>query len=135
MSDDQVVPVEESKLKQTIEDNAALNDIQTKSELVNALREIMLMYITDDDLSIAVIADIAGVSTRSLQRIMKNHGVTYNELLNAARRQFAETGLTNPRIKISEIAYQLGYNDTAHFTRAFKRWTGMTPTEFKKKTT
>ena len=108
-----------------------LNEIQDKSELVNALRKIISFYITDENLSIEVIADIAGLSTRSLQRMMKKHGMSYNELLNASRRQYAETRLNNSASKISEIAYQLGYNDTAHFTRAFKRWTGMTPTQYR----
>ena len=89
------------------------------------------MYVTNEDLSIEVIADIAGLSTRSLQRIMKKHGISDNEMLNDARQQYAETKLRDPASKISDIAYQLGYNDTAHFTRAFKRWTGMTPSQFR----
>ncbi len=64
--------------------------------------------------------------------MMKKHGISYNELLNAARRQYAETKLINTTSKISDIAYQLGYNDTAHFTRAFKRWTGMAPSVYRK---
>jgi AraC-like DNA-binding protein len=65
---------------------------------------------------------------------MKKHGISYNELLNAARQKYAETKLVNSTSKISDIACQLGYNDTAHFTRAFKRWTGMTPTEYRRST-
>ena len=114
-----------------LHDSHKLHEIQDKSELANALRAIISFYITDENLSIEAIADIAGLSTRSLQRMMKKHGVSYNDLLNAARRQYAETRLNNSGSKISDIAYQLGYNDTAHFTRAFKRWTGMTPSEFR----
>ena len=114
-----------------VNDGYKLHEIQDKSELVNALREIISFYITDENLSIEAIADIAGLSTRSLQRMMKKHGISYNELLNAARCQYAETKLSEPAYKISDIAYQLGYNDTAHFTRAFKRWTGMTPSQFR----
>jgi AraC-like DNA-binding protein len=114
------------------DDSRKLNEIQDKSELVNALREIISFYITEENLSIEVIADIAGLSTRSLQRMMKKHGISYNALLNAARQQYAETKLVNSASKISDIAYQLGYNDTAHFTRAFKRWTGMSPSVYRK---
>lgn len=114
-----------------IDNNRKLNEIQEKSELVNALREIISFYITEENLSVEVIADIAGLTTRSLQRTMKKHGISYNQLLSDARQQYAETKLRDSVSKISDIAYQLGYNDTAHFTRAFKRWTGMTPTEFR----
>ena len=111
-----------------------LNNIEDKNELVSALREIIALYVTENDISIEVIGDIAGLSTRSLQRLMKKHGISYAELLNEARRQYAETKLSDFALKISDIAYQLGYNDTAHFTRAFKRWTGITPTEYRKST-
>ena len=108
-----------------------LNKIHDKNELANALQEIIALYVTEASLSIEVIADIAGVSTRSLQRMMKKHGLRYSDLLNEARKQYAESKLNNPAEKISDIAYQLGYKDAAHFTRAFKRWTGMTPSRFR----
>lgn len=108
-----------------------LNGIQDKAELVNALHEIFSFYITEEDLSIDVIADIADLSTRSLQRIMKKYDISYNNLLNEARQKYALSKLSDPEAKISDIAYQLGYKDAAHFTRAFKRWTGMTPSKFR----
>jgi AraC-like DNA-binding protein len=108
-----------------------LNDIDDKNELSSALREIITLYLTEDDLSVEVIAEIAGLSTRSLQRMMKKHGLSYNDLLNEARQNYALEKLTTPSIRISDIAYQLGYRDAAHFTRAFKRWTGMTPSRYR----
>ena len=115
-----------------IKDSLKLDDIQNRTKLINALHEIISYYITEDKLTIEMIADIVGMSTRSLQRLMKKHDISYNVLLNAARQQYAETQLKNPELKISDIAYQLGYNDTAHFTRAFKRWTGVTPSQYRK---
>ncbi|NNL06356.1 MAG: helix-turn-helix transcriptional regulator, partial [Gammaproteobacteria bacterium] len=47
------------------------------------------------------------------------------------RMQYACTNLKLTNMKITEIAQQRGYNDTAHFTRAFKRWTGMTPSRYR----
>ena len=114
-----------------INESLKLDDIQNRTKLVNALHEIFSFYVTEDKLTINMIADIVGLSTRSLQRVMKKHDISYNALLNTARQQYAETQLKNPEVKISDIAYQLGYNDTAHFTRAFKRWTGMTPSQYR----
>ncbi len=115
-----------------MDETRAVNTIQDKSDLVNALREIISHYITEDDISIEVIAYIAGLSTRSLQRMMKKHDISYNGLLNEARQQYAVGKLNDPATKISDIAYQLGYSDVAHFTRAFKRWTGIAPSEYRK---
>jgi AraC-like DNA-binding protein len=109
-----------------------LDNIQDKNELASALREIIALYVTEDDLSIEVIADIAGLSTRSLQRMMKKHGLSYNDLLNEARQHYALEKLNTPSTKISDIAFQLGYKDAAHFTRAFKRWTGVSPSVYRK---
>jgi AraC-like DNA-binding protein len=69
---------------------------------------------------------------KHLQRMMKEHGLGYSELLNEARQHYALEKLKSPSIKISDIAFQLGYRDAAHFTRAFKRWTGMTPSQYSK---
>jgi AraC-like DNA-binding protein len=124
---------ERSSVHHDKSDPRSKEDIQNKSELLAALRELISLYITEDELSVGVIADLAGMSTRSLQRMMKNYDISYNELLNEARKNYATKTLDDSSSKISEIAYQLGYNDTAHFTRAFKRWTGMTPTEHRKR--
>jgi AraC-like DNA-binding protein len=112
-------------------EHQSLDENQDKSEFVDTLRGLISLYITEAELTIEVIADLAGLSTRSLQRIMKKHNLSYNELLNEARHKYAVTKLSDPTAKITDIAYQLGYNDAAHFTRAFKRWTGMTPSKFR----
>ena len=114
-----------------IKERLKLDDIQNRTKLVNALNEIISYYITEDTISIEMIADIVGKSTRSLQRLLKKHDISFTVLLNTARQQYAESQLNNPEVRISDIADQLGYKDAAHFTRAFKRWTGMTPTEFR----
>jgi AraC-like DNA-binding protein len=105
--------------------------IHDKTELVSALREIFSLYVTEDELSIEVIADIAGLSTRSLQRMMKKYEISYSDLLNEARKHYSISELTDPETRIMDIACQLGYKDAAHFTRAFKRWTGMAPSKFR----
>jgi AraC-like DNA-binding protein len=110
-----------------------LDSIKDKNELASALREIIALYVTEDDLSIEVIADIVGLSTRSLQRLMKKHDLSYHDLLNEARQHYALEKLNIPSIKIADIAYQLGYKDAAHFTRAFKRWTGKSPSQYRQK--
>ncbi len=77
--------------------------------------------------TIAGTAMAAGMSVRSLQRHLADAGVTYSQLLEAARRDAAFRLMEDRRLSLSEIASVLGYSDPAHFTRAFIRWTGQTP--------
>ena len=57
--------------------------------------------------------------------------MTYEQLLGEARLRVARELLAAPDIRIAEIALELGYRDPANFTRAFKRWTGLAPFEYR----
>jgi AraC-like DNA-binding protein len=110
----------------------ALDSIHDKSDFLAALKAIISQYIHEHDLSIEMIAEICGCTTRKLQRLLKEYEISYTEILNEARMNYAMTNLEYSNLTITEIAYKLGYNDAAHFTRAFKRWTGMTPSQYRK---
>ena len=69
------------------------------------------------------------MSPRTLKRRLAEQGTTYSEIIDDARRQRALLLLGDRRLTLDAIAAQLGYSDTANFTRAFKRWTGKTPGE------
>jgi AraC-like DNA-binding protein len=71
------------------------------------------------------------ISARTLQRRLNDWGVTFEELVDEYRRDRAHTLLRRRDHSILEIAYSLGYSDPAHFTRAFKRWTGISPRSYR----
>jgi AraC-like DNA-binding protein len=108
------------------------NEIAIRTDLISALREILGNYVTEEYLSIDLIADLAGLTSRSLQRAIKARGTSYRDLLNDARRDYALEKLHEPDVGIHQIANYLGYREAGHFTRAFKRWTGVTPSEYRK---
>jgi len=62
---------------------------------------------------------------------LQMQGVSYQGLLEEARRRDALVLLEKPNIEIQKIAELLGYNNPANFTRAFKEWTGRTPSQFR----
>jgi AraC-like DNA-binding protein len=62
---------------------------------------------------------------------LNDWGVTFEELVDEYRRDRAFRLLMRADHSILEIAYTLGYSDPAHFTRAFKRWTGASPRSYR----
>jgi AraC-like DNA-binding protein len=78
-----------------------------------------------------VIADTLHVSLRSLQRRLKEEDTSFKDLLEDTRQQLALQYLRDTRRSIGEITYLLGFSEPSNFTRAFKRWTGKSPAQYR----
>lgn len=72
------------------------------------------------------------VSERTLKRRLQDAGTSYQRLLDQSRQQQAEAMLTRSEASIAQIAETLGYQDPANFTRAFRQWTGLSPTAYRR---
>ncbi|APR87787.1 Transcriptional regulator, AraC family protein [Minicystis rosea] len=83
-------------------------------------------------LSIDETAARLGMSPRTLKRRLADEGLTFSELLEEQRRERALLLLQSPDRSIEEVADGVGYSDVANFTRAFRRWTGSTPTAYRR---
>jgi AraC-like DNA-binding protein len=79
------------------------------------------------------VADRLHVSARTLKRQLAGHETTYSDVLDGVRRERALQLLSSAEARVEAVAAELGYSDTANFTRAFKRWTGSTPAAFKRR--
>jgi AraC-like DNA-binding protein len=77
-------------------------------------------------------AEVAGTSERSFQRRLAEVGLGFGRLVEEARFEAARRMLRDPGVKIIQISTQLGYHDSANFTRAFRRWTGVAPQVFRR---
>ena len=75
------------------------------------------------------IAALLKTSSRTLQRRLREHGTSYQDVVDDVRRRMALDHLTNTSLPVREIAFLLGYTESRSFLRAFKRWTGVTPSE------
>ncbi len=82
-------------------------------------------------LKLGAVARKLGLSVRTLQRRLKFCGIDFEDLLDQTRRDEALRLLAESGHTMTEIAYSVGYSDPAHFTRAFKRWTGTAPSHFR----
>lgn len=78
------------------------------------------------------VARSLGLSARSLHRRLSEEGLSYQSLTDNTRRDLAEGMLMEETHSLSEIAFLTGFSEQSAFTRAFKRWTGQTPAQYRK---
>jgi AraC-like DNA-binding protein len=72
------------------------------------------------------------MSSRTLQRQLQSAGTTFTTLLNEIRQDLAQKYLREQHNNITEIAFLLGFSESSAFSRAFKRWMGTSPSEYRK---
>ena len=71
------------------------------------------------------------MSVRSLQRNLRKFGTTFGAVLDETRRELAEHYVSDLKEDLTEIAFKLGYSEQSSFSRAFKRWTGISPSAYR----
>ena len=107
-------------------------DIALNADFGNSLRRVLKNYMRFTPLSLDITAEILGITPRTLQRYLKKSGLTYQDVIDQLRYESALPLLRNQQQNILEIALELGYSDAAHFSRAFRRWAGMSPSEYRR---
>ncbi len=75
------------------------------------------------------VARTLGMSARTLQRRLADEGTSYHQILKQMREQLARAYIREGW-SVTEVAFTLGFGDTSSFSRAFKRWTGVAPSEY-----
>jgi AraC-like DNA-binding protein len=83
--------------------------------------------------TISETARLLGVSVRTLQRRLDDRGLTYSELLDHDRFTLACRLLWTADTPVAEVAGELGYADPSSFSRAFRRWLGTSPREYRRR--
>jgi AraC-like DNA-binding protein len=100
-------------------------------DFAGSLRWTLRAGLGGDWTSLEQAARFAGVAPRTLQRQLKRDGGSFARVLEEVRSAEARRLLAMPQSRVTRVAAQLGYRDPANFTRAFRRWTGTTPSRFR----
>lgn len=104
-------------------------------ELANALRRLLVRQLHQGVPSAERSAQALHISVRHLHRRLAAEGCSFRQLLQQTRQQLAEDYLGDPRLQLAEISALLGFSEQSAFSRAFKNWTGESPTDFRRRQT
>ena len=131
------VPTSDPELLKVLEEQAstllALHPPPQDTEA--GLRTLLGLKLRDGESRLQSVAEELGFSPRNLQRHLKAIDRSFSQVLDELRAQTAKYYLRDPEVPIGDIAGKVGYLEASSFTRAFKRWTGSTPREYRNNTT
>ena len=102
-----------------------------KRNVVARCQARLLDQLSSGEVSENVMAEQLHMSRRTLQRKLANADLTFQKLVDDTRRDLAMRHLDDPRHSITDVTFLLGFSQQSAFTRAFKRWTGISPTEYR----
>ena len=101
------------------------------ASLAARVRELLAARLRQGEPEQGAIARALGLSERTLQRRLQDEGVTFANLLDEVRADLGRMYLGDLQLAIFEVAFLLGYSEPSPFNRAFRRWTGQSPSDFR----
>jgi AraC-like DNA-binding protein len=136
-SDVLTLPVEQSneRLYQALEPylQRQREERTEPDQLLPRITKIIAADLSSGVTSLDVISEQFGVSRRTLQRRLQQEGVKFSTLIEEVRRELALAYITDSDYSVTEISILVGYSESGSFSRAFHRWTGQAPLEYREK--
>lgn len=124
-ADEELCEIHERHAKQR------LSELQNSICLTDQVSLILQRHMSDHDAGRAFVAQQIGLSEKGLQRKLAEEGVTFQGVYNDLRKRMALDYVSDTKIPLTEVAMMLGFSDSSAFYRAFKRWTGSTPGDYR----
>lgn len=112
--------------------DAELREVGAEPTLEGLVKDAIARSLSEGLPKVADVARTLGMSARSFHRRLSEHGLSYQTLTEATRRELAEGLLRDEQYSLAEVAFLTGFSEQSAFTRAFKRWVGMTPASYRK---
>ena len=101
------------------------------SDVVSKARLLLIGQLPDGEPSRKALAQSLHMSERTLARRLADSDYTFTSLVDEIRNNLARDYLRQSRFSVTDVAFLLGFSDQSNFARAFKRWTGHSPSEFR----
>jgi AraC-like DNA-binding protein len=106
---------------------------ERNGRLAHRVREVILAILPDDEPQLEAVAQRLRVAPRVLQARLQEEQTSFQAVLDATRARLAKGYLARPNLAVPAIALLLGYSEASAFYRAFRRWTGTTPGEYRRR--
>jgi AraC-like DNA-binding protein len=129
---DRPLPLVDPLIRRQIEAEVKTRQSQLLADFPSTVRRALRKQLLIGSCSIDTVATQFGMHRRTLDRRLQRHGVHYGDLLDAVRHEAACQLLRDTGLQVQQIAESLRYSSAANFSTAFRRWTGLTPTDFRR---
>lgn len=110
-----------------------IDALNAEQDFAGRVRAAISTHLSGGSVSLEQTAGVLGLPVRTLQYQLEQQGTSYRQLLDDTRADLARFYLQDPNMALVDVAFLLGYSEQSPFTKAFKRWTGDTPGEFRKR--
>jgi AraC-like DNA-binding protein len=108
-----------------------LDRLRSTEGIAGRVREAVATQLGTGEVSMQSTAKRLAMSVATLRRRLEEEGTTYSDILDEIRKKLAERYVRDRTSAIGEVAFLLGFSNVTAFHRAFKRWTGVAPTEYR----
>jgi AraC-like DNA-binding protein len=109
-----------------------LGEIQQGQSVLDRARLELARQLPEAGADLGLIAARLALSPRTLQRRLREAGLSFNQLVDETRQQLVLHYLRDPALELAEIAFLVGFSEPGSLARAFRRWTGQSPGEYRR---
>lgn len=130
---DRALPPVDPRVRRQVETEVRAQRELLLPDFPATLRRILRKQLLAGDCSMDTVAGLLGMHRRTLDRHLQRHGTGYGELVEAVKSEVARQLLRDTGMQIGQVAQSLQFSSAANFATAFRRWTGVTPSEFRRR--
>ena len=109
--------------------DALLTRLENSKTMRGRIESVLMPLLHTGEANMETVTSRLGISRQTLFRRLKAEGVTFEKVVDKLRHTLAIHYLNGKRASVNETAYLVGFSEPAAFSRAFKRWTGLSPRE------
>lgn len=111
--------------------DALLKGLESAETVRGKVEALIMPILHTGEVSVETIAAKLNTSRQTLYRQLKDENATFEQVLDELRHRMALDYIAAKKVSVNETAYLVGFSDPASFSRAFKRWTGKSPREWR----